>query len=111
MFEVGERVVCIDARPEEIIRDGRPGRRVPCGLKVGQIYTVLSVYPRGTSVEYGAGHRVIFGCDHIAVGVPDCDGHDSWWCERFRKINGLDISEGLAKVKALCMPADEKAAA
>lgn len=113
MFEVGERVVCIDDRPDWML-DHSTGEKTlyDCPLVRGRLYVVREVFPpgyRGFSPVLDRGFRTTDLL--IGVGAVRFDGTDMHAAHRFRKINGLDVSEGLAALKALCVPADKPASA
>lgn len=113
MFEVGERVVCIDDRPDWML-DHSIGEKTffDCPLERGRLYIVREVYRPGSRFFVP-----LYGLDFFAtgpligVGAVRFDGTDMHAAHRFRKINGLDVSEGLAALKALCVPADKPASA
>lgn len=114
MFEAGERVVCVDDGPETWL-DPETGKRwsEASGLVSGRIYVVAQMFPKGLRYEWPDGSWMVFRVDAVDVGEGRADrcGLRYFSAQRFRKINGLDISEGLATVKALCAPADGRVAA
>ena len=81
-------------------------------LERGRLYIVREVYPSGTRVFAPTlGRSCTVTGLLIGVGAVRFDGTDMHNPDRFRKINGLDVSEGLAALKALCVPADKPASA
>jgi hypothetical protein len=103
MFEIGERVVCVDA--DWSLDDEM---KSPCPLVVKKVYTVLAVLPAGTVIREDLTNRFTLDMNCISVGV-ECPGlnrirelcgsvltDDAWEVERFRKLQKLDIKQALA---------------
>jgi hypothetical protein len=99
MFEVGDRVVCVDDSDQfNVEADHVCDFFEVCFLKLRAVYVVLAVLPDGSNIVDDMGDGYLIG-DHIAVGVPDQLGLDAWEARRFRKLR--DISQSLAELKAL----------
>lgn len=111
MFDVGERVVCIDDGPDWLLNHSTGEKTwFDSPLERGRLYIVREVYPSGTRGFSPVLNRCFTSTGLlVGVGVIHFDGTDMHRPERFRKINGLDVSEGLAALKALCVPADKPA--
>jgi hypothetical protein len=98
MFEVGDRVVCVDVRPSRFTVEGKPEEQ-PSNLTKGHVYVVTARYPQGLLYLRGGGNLGMLCSDHIAVGVPNFFGDDMHSVRRFRKLR--DISQSLSELKAL----------
>jgi hypothetical protein len=101
MFEVGDRVVCVDDRPSWR-RCRRTGEEFsyPTNLVKGGIYTVRQIIRGGTKLPNPVmGGTSTLLADHVAVGVLNWCGRDDHAATRFRKLR--DISQSLAELKAL----------
>lgn len=98
MFEVGDRVVCVNDGPDDVIY---PDFTVvePVPLVRGNIYTVLAVYPPLFEHPDFEGNETTFDLATISVGVLGFDELDAWEVCRFRKLR--DISQSLTELKAL----------
>jgi hypothetical protein len=90
MFEVGDRVVCVD--------DGPFYNGVAWPLRKGATFVVLCARP--PRFLLAAGYETSL-CGDIGIGEPNpvIDGIDSWPVSRFRKLR--DISQSLFELKAL----------
>lgn len=95
MFEVGERVVCVDDRPADILRGNQVVRRIPVPLFRGRVYTVRGVIPAGSVYKSHHGGPTTTLGDAISVGVARPDGHDGYHVRRFRKLRKLSTKESL----------------
>lgn len=101
MFEVGQRVVCVETE-EMLCRLGASKKsRGPVPFKVGDKFNIKASYPAGTTVAFPGGVGVVNG-DSVAIGIC-CEtlGMDAWPAYFFAPIEGLDISESLAALKGL----------
>ncbi len=102
MFDVGQRVVCVETA---ILRvrsgDGAWGRGA-LPFCVGDKFTIRGVFPAGTHIPFSEGGLAIVNVDSVAIGVG-CDvlGVDAWPADFFAPIEGLDISQSLAALKGL----------
>jgi hypothetical protein len=96
MFEVGERVVCVDNRPNRR-RKASGDFFYPSPLRKGRVYTVLAVQKSGTErrCKYSDSGWVVLSGDHISVGEQCWHGHDYHGAVRFRKLRNLDTSQSL----------------
>ena len=96
MFEVGDRVVCVDVRPTRAF--GFAGEVLfekATNLVRGKTYTILALIPPGSPTEDGFVRTDL----HVAVGVLNFRGADSHNADRFRKLR--DISQSLRELKEL----------
>lgn len=102
MFEVGDRVVCVDAGPDEILWHYEGSVTLePTPLVEGRVYVILAVYPPGFVFTDKDGNQADIDGLSVSVGVAAVDGLDVWEHVRFRKIIKRDISQSLAELKAL----------
>lgn len=119
MFGPGDEIVCIDDSPND--------NGSPFGLARGQVFRVLAMLPAGSPVGHGGGEvagtlalkelAVSIGVDRPALrdycrtrGFVLAT-YDLWPPERFRRVQRKDISRGLAALKSLCRPTEERIAA
>ena len=97
MFEVGERVVCVDDGPDE--RTHKKTGAVdyyPSGLMKGRTYVVADVY-RPKAVFWSSLFSAFFVTKSlgVAVGIDNMAGFDWHRANRFRKLRNLDTSQSL----------------
>lgn len=105
MFEVGDKVVCVDASAPEDVSAAELEKYGGMPLKQGQVYTVagycdwpahpLSRYPRNRVAKR---HLVLEEVKNLSAEPFGLDGFAP---SRFRKLPKLDTSAGLAALKAL----------
>lgn len=97
MFDVGDRVVCVDDQPIEVRVNGQIQAIYPVELKRGQLYTVLDCYPEGHQQPFQGG---VLACteDCIGVGHETPYGLDIWEAARFRRVVRMDTGESLAEL-------------
>jgi hypothetical protein len=104
MFEVGDKVVCVDDGHYVRKQDGATW---PFQLTKGDVFTVRAVYPPGMiwhtirleDFKISIGVESIINraaCEEIGICAPH---FDIWKAARFRKLR--DISQSLAELKAL----------
>ena len=97
MFEVGDRVVCVDDRPSTLSHGSVVVESYPTSLVRGHVYTIRAVLPAGSRSARG----YIRHDTHVSVGVLNAHGEDSHNADRFRKLR--DISQSLRELKELAI--------
>lgn len=101
MFEVGDRVVCVDAKWSPL-PNGKATRQmldgVPMPLIKGAVYTVIDIGPSCMPGFYnGAISVFVAEAKNLTVGGQD----GGWRPDRFRKLR--DISQSLRELKELAI--------
>lgn len=105
MFDVGERVVCVNASAEDYAVGDKGKISFKPRLVEREIYVVRRVFLPGSCEEFhlnGLVKKVIkvdfINCC-VDVGVPGFRGVPAHGATRFRKLRNLDHQQALAEIR------------
>jgi hypothetical protein len=82
MFEVGDKVVCVDDSPVPKVPKGDILLLPPVMVKEGSIYVIREIFPKASGVQ-------LLGLEGASVLGSENRGNIPWNWHRFRKLSEL----------------------